>query len=54
MIKNTKIQNIIDIIKNLKSMGPNECNHKFFLMKIIIQMFLMILKKIDGPNKIKA
>jgi hypothetical protein len=53
MIKNTKIQNIIDIIKIFKSMGPNKCTYK----KINENHYLNVsydFKKIDGSNKIKA
>ncbi len=53
MIKNTKTQNVIDIINFLKSMGPNKCTHK----KINENHYSNVsydFKKIDGSNKIKA
>lgn len=36
MIKNMKIQNILDIIKTKKSIQLNKCTDQIFLMKILI------------------
>jgi len=50
MIRNIKIQNIIDVIEISKFMEPNKCI-QFFLMKMFNQMFLMVFQSSTGLEK---
>ncbi len=54
MIMNIKIHNILNIIGFSKSMELDKCIHKYFFMKMYIQMFLMIFQSSMGPRKSKS